>query len=184
MRSKFWVLFGGLILFVYVLAYFLFKPTEIPKGVEREVIEVKIEENEEEGVMFARTHDVRLNAIDFTYDDAQLLLKVAAAEAGNQGIDGMWLVMCTIYNRSLSDAFPDSIYDCVHQKGAFATVANGAIDRAEVTSECHAALAKLESGVVAPEIVAFEGTRSQTLDRYFDEAFVYRDHRFYTMRRE
>ena len=98
--------------------------------------------------------------------------------------------LCLAYTPGVAHAVkeiaanPDSIYDCVHQKGAFATVANGAIDRAEVTSECHAALAKLESGVVAPEIVAFEGTRSQTLDRYFDEAFVYRDHRFYTMRRE
>ncbi len=183
MRSKFWVLFGGLILLVYVLAHFLYKPVEVPKGVEKEVIEVKTEENKDEGVMFARTHDVKLNAIDISYDDAQLLLKVGAAEAGNQGIDGIWLVMSVIYNRTLADEFPSTISEVVYQKGAFTTVANGSINRVEVTAECHEALAKLESGVVAPEIVAFEGTRSQTLDRYFTEAFVYKDHRFYTMRR-
>lgn len=131
-----------------------------------------------------RTHDVQMNAIEITYDEAQLLLKVAQAEAGNQGSDGMWLVMSVILNRVDSSDFPDSITEVVTQKYQFSTVLNGSIDKVEISPECHEALARIERGDVAPEIIGFETTKSKTLDRYFSPAFAYRDHQFYTLREE
>lgn len=117
---------------------------------------------------------------EVTYDEAQLLLKVAEAEAGNQGSDGMWLVMSTVINRVRSGDFPDSIKDVVYQKNQFSTVTNGAIDNVTITPEAHEALARIEKGDIAKEIIAFENTKSDSLSRYFWEAFEFKDHRFYT----
>lgn len=124
-------------------------------------------------------HDSTVN--EFTYDEAQLLMKVAEAEAGNQGEDGMWLVMSVIVNRVNDDTFPDNVTDVVMQKHQFATVSTGAIDKAEISADCHKALARIEMGEVAPEIVAFETTQSKKLEKYFFSAFEYRDHVFYTL---
>lgn len=125
--------------------------------------------------VFPRTHEVTVN--EFSYDEAQLLMKIAEAEAGNQGSDGMWLIMSVILNRVKSEAFPDSISSVIYQRSQF--YADG-IGTAELTPEVHEALARIEMGDVAPEIVAFEMTTSNELDKYFNEAFVYRDHTFYT----
>lgn len=117
---------------------------------------------------------------EFTYDEAQLLMKTAQAEAGNQGEDGIWLVMSCIVNRTKSEDFPETVTDVVYQEGQFATVESGAINKVELSPECHIALARIEKGEVAEEIVAFENKRSSYLERYFSEAFTYRDHKFYT----
>ena len=124
-------------------------------------------------------HNSTIN--EFTYEEAQLLMKVAQAEAGNQGEDGMWLVMSVVINRVNNDAFPDNLTDVVNQKHQFATVSNGGIDKVEISADCHRALARIEMGEVSPEIVAFETTQSKTLEKYFSNAFVYRDHVFYTL---
>ena len=67
---------------------------------------IEVVEEPQEAV-FPRTHKV--NCVEFSYQDAQLLLKVGQAEAGNQGSDGIWLVLSCIYNRTQSDAFDSTI---------------------------------------------------------------------------
>lgn len=62
---------------------------------------------EEDGELFARTHEVICN--EFTYEESQLLMGIAQAEAGNQGPDGMWLVMSVVLNRVNNPEFPDNI---------------------------------------------------------------------------
>ena len=128
--------------------------------------------------------------ISFTYDEAQLLMKMAQAEAGNQGIDGMWLVMSVAVNRVRSESYPDNIINVINQKAKtksgtiiyqFSSVADGRIDEQVVLSnEVHEALAMIESGEVAKEVIAFEVKDSTALDKYFKYAFTFRDHRFYT----
>ena len=44
---------------------------------------------------------------ELTYEEAQLLMKIAVAEAGNQGTEGMWLVMSVVMNRVKDPDFPD-----------------------------------------------------------------------------
>lgn len=126
-----------------------------------------------------RTHEFA-ETVDISQEDAQLLMDVAWAEAGSQGTDGQWLVMSVILNRVESEAFPDSVEGVVYQAHQFTTATNGAISRAEPTAETHYALARIESGDVAPEVVAFETTDNTTLDTYFSPAFSYRGHQFYT----
>lgn len=117
---------------------------------------------------------------EFTYEEAQLLMKAAQAEAGNQGEDGMWLVMSVIVNRTKDPDYPESVKGVIYQAHQFSTAANGSIASAEPTSESHEALARIESGDVAPGIIGFETTNSTELDKYFARAFEFRDHRFYT----
>lgn len=123
-----------------------------------------------------RTHEVKTN--EFSYEDAQLLMGIAQAEGGNQGSDGMWLIMSVVLNRVNSSDFPDSIHDVIYQPSQF--YAEG-IGKTELTPECHEALARIECGDVAPQIIAFEKTTSKVLDQFFSEAFVYRSHAFYTL---
>lgn len=120
---------------------------------------------------------------EFTLDDAQLLMRIAQAEAGNQGVDGMWLVMSVVLNRVDSSDYPDNITEVVYQPHQFSSVTDGNLDNQMIIrQESHEALVKIESGEVAPEILAFETKDSRELDKYFLEAFVYRDHRFYTQK--
>lgn len=130
--------------------------------------------------MYPRTHDVKMNVNEFTYEEARMLLEIAQAEAGNQGADGMWLVMSVVYNRRDSEEFPDSIKEVIFQDSQFYTKGMGAT---EISPECHEALARIEKGDVAPEIIAFEKSTSNSLDVFFSSAFGYRDHNFYTLKK-
>ena len=121
---------------------------------------------------------------EFTYDEAQLLLRVAQAEAGNQGADGMWLVMSVVLNRVADEAWPDAIKEVIYQTSQFSSVSDGHFDAAEISPEAHEALAKIETGEVAPEIIGFETVDSTENDKYFQEAFVYKDHKFYVKKSE
>lgn len=134
-----------------------------------------------------RTHEIKVN--EFTFEETQELMKLAQAEAGNQGEDGMWLVMSTVINRKKDEDWPDSIMEVINQhcktkSGAtiyqFETVANGMIEKVEISQEAHNALARIEKGDVAPSIIGFETKSSDALDKYFMPAFEHKDHKFYT----
>lgn len=118
--------------------------------------------------------------IELTYEEAQLLMKIAQAEAGNQGEEGMWLVMSVVINRKNDEAFPDTIKEVAYQKNCFATVTTGKINKVELSLEAHTALARIEKGEVKPDIVGFENKSNNSLERYFDFTFTYLDHNFYT----
>lgn len=118
-------------------------------------------------------------SIEISYEDAQELMQIAWCEAGNQGIDGQRYVMSVVLNRAESEEFPNTIHEVIHQEGQFAT---GGMSNAKITPETHYALAEIEMGNVVPEIVAFERKESSSLCVYFDAAFDYRDHTFYTIK--
>lgn len=118
------------------------------------------------------------HAIEVSYEDAQLLMKVAQAEAGNQGQVGQWLVMCVVLNRVESENFPNTVEEVIYQDGQFATASF--LESVEPTVDSHLALAYLESGEKAKNIIAFEGVENSYLERFFLRAFAFRDHVFYT----
>ena len=122
---------------------------------------------------------------EFTPEDAMLLMKIAQAEAANQGIQGMQLVMSVVLNRVESENFPDSIREVIYQEHQFSSVTDGHFDDAVILSaEAHEALSLIECGNVAPGIIGFEVKESKELDKYFAGAFEYRDHKFYTEKLE
>ena len=113
-------------------------------------------------------------------EDAQeLMMRVAQAEAGNQGEDGIWLVISVIANRTESPTFPSTIPEVIRQKNAFSTVSNGAFKRVKISQETKAAMERIKAGDIAPEIVAFERKGSTELEKYFEKVFDYKDHTFY-----
>lgn len=113
--------------------------------------------------------------------EKKMLMKVAQAEAGNQGIDGMWLVMSVVMNRVGSRSFPDSIEEVIFQKGAFSSVSDGRYEEQVILSyEVTEALGMILDGEVAESIVAFEIKDSDVLEKWFEYAFTFRDHNFYT----
>lgn len=165
--------------------------TDCPK-LEFEYIRKEVNESEPLVIYYEtgtieRTHDIKVN--EFSFEEAQELMRLAQAEAGNQGEDGMWLVMSTVINRRSDEEWPDSILEVINQHCKtkngrtiyqFETVANEMIDKVEISQEAHNALARIEKGEVAPQIVAFERKDSDALDKYFTYAFTYKDHKFYT----
>lgn len=117
----------------------------------------------------------------FTQEEQKLLMQIAQAEAGNQGEDGMWLVMSVVMNRVESKDFPDTIKEVIFQESQFSSVSDGNFDNAVIISaEAQEALSRIENGDIAPLIIGFEVKSSQELDKYFLAAFEYKDHRFYT----
>ena len=104
-------------------------------------------------------------------------MKIAWCEAGNQGIEGLRFVMSVVLNRVASPDYPNDIHSVIYQPSQFAT---GGMAKAQITEECHEALAEIEQGNIAPEIVAFEVKTNNFLERYYSAAFEYKDHRFYT----
>ncbi len=117
---------------------------------------------------------------EFTLQDAQLLMRIAEAEAGNQGPDGMWMVMSVVLNRVDSDTWPDSIAGVIFEDHQFSSVSDGRFNKVEISADAHEALARIETGDVADEIIGFEVKTSEVLDKYFARAFEFKDHRFYT----
>lgn len=84
-------------------------------------------------------HTVQLE--DIAGEDRQaeleLLACVVHAEAGNQDLHGKRLVADVVFNRVMSDRFPNTITEVIYQPGQFSVVNDGALERAytEVTEE-------------------------------------------------
>lgn len=122
-----------------------------------------------------------LEVIEVSYEDAQMLMKIAQAEAGNQGIEGMSSVMRVVLNRVMSDEFPDTVEEVIKQPYQFESFNNGSYENAEPSTDCHLALAQVERGLSADkEIIGFETVENgESLTRYFDYAYTIKDHNFY-----
>lgn len=117
--------------------------------------------------------------IEIEQSEAVELMQIASAEALNQGIEGMRFVMSVVINRVNSPDYPNTIHDVIHQAHQFYTAG---MKDAEITPEVHLALAELEMGNLVPQIVAFETTDNKALNVYYDEAFSYKDHAFFTVK--
>lgn len=118
--------------------------------------------------------------IEVSQADAQRLMRIATSESGNQGVDGMGLVMQTVWNRVQSDKFPNTVREVITQEGQFESYNNGAYDDVEISSECHLALAQFEGGAYKDQpIIGFEIAGNRTLDKYFQYAFTLKGHDFY-----
>lgn len=117
----------------------------------------------------------------YTSEEAKEIKAVAMLEAGNQGEDGMWLVMSVVVNRKEDPLWPDTIHGVIYQKYAFSSLLKKSTDDVtEYSDECERAFERICLGEVAPQIIGFETVSSDELDKYFSEAFVYRNHKFYT----
>lgn len=149
-------------------------PTEIPQG---EIFVLKLSE--------AEPVKPQYQSKEYTQAEAQMLMRIAQAEAGNQGVYGMVLVMTVVINRVNSPDFPNSIEEVIFQPYQFQSVSDGNYSRAEISTEAHMALASIESGEPIDEsIIAFEVKNNDSLERYFKYAYTVGEHNFYISKGE
>lgn len=103
----------------------------------------------------------RWKGIDITPEDIELLARLAWREARGEGLLGMRLVIEVVFNRVLSDKFPNTIYDVLYQPGQFAP-SGGALELNDITpteAQYEAVrLAITETPILEPDVVFFATT--------------------------
>lgn len=85
------------------------------------------------------------DVVELTYEEAQLLMKVARAEGG-PGLDGQLWAMRTILNRVYHSRFDNTIQEVVSEENQFVVYGNGSYLKADVNANTHLALAMIEGG--------------------------------------
>ena len=88
---------------------------------------------------------INTRILEFSYEDAQLMMKVGRAEGGPTLLGQLW-VMGVLVNRLFSPKFPDNMQDIINQDGQFEVVEKKMLDDAEINANTHLALAMIESG--------------------------------------
>lgn len=105
---------------------------------ETEPAKPEVETTDSETLIYSR---------DWGADDAEILLKIAIAEAEGESTEGKALVMLVALNRVWSDGFPDSVQEVVFQDGQFSVTAEGGrYYTTEPDRDCYEALKLIESG--------------------------------------
>ena len=119
---------------------------------------------------------------DWGDDDAELLVRIAMAEAGNQSTIGKALVIRVILNRVQDESFPNTIREVIYQKHQFSPIANGSFDRVVPTEDCWKALEMVSQGWDESQgALYFESFKNDDNwhSRNLQFLFKYQDHKFY-----
>ena len=83
--------------------------------------------------------------VEMTYEEAQLLMKVARAEGG-PSLDGQLWTMRTILNRVYHSRFDNTIEEVISEHNQFVVYSSGSYLKADVNENTHLALAMIEGG--------------------------------------
>ena len=115
--------------------------------------------------------------------DKKLLLQVGMAEAGNQGADGIGLVMQTVMNRLYQDPgnkFPNSVHGIIYAPNQYTT--NKVY---KPNKDCYAALEYLMQGryvAWSKGAIAFAALKGgKWHDKNLKHLFTYKGHKFYKL---
>ena len=132
------------------------------------------------------TYTSAIYSYDWDGEDAEMLMKIAMAEAEGESVEGKALVMLVVLNRVWSDQFPDSIEAVIFQHYGnvwqFSPVAEGGrYWTTEPDEECAEALALVESGWDESQgAFYFESTgKDGWHSRNLEFLFEYGGHKFY-----
>lgn len=123
--------------------------------------------------------------------DIDILLRIAAAEAGTEDVVGKALVMRVVLNRVESKEFPHTVREVVTQKNGsryqFCPVGNGSYHTAEVSEACYEALDMILDGW-DESCGAEYFCRPETAGKWHEEnlsfLFQHGSHRFYKEKRD
>lgn len=93
------------------------------------------------------TYESMIGSRDWGAEDAEMLLRIAMAEAEGEGTKGKALVMLVVLNRVWSDEFPDTVEEVIFQKNQFSvTMPGGRYYTTEPDEECMEALHLVNTG--------------------------------------
>lgn len=126
---------------------------EVPVVVEKQIVVDR--------PIIAQESAERWQGIGITPEDIELLACLAWREARGEGLLGMRLVIEVVFNRVLSDKFPNTIYDVLYQPGQFAPdYGVPELDEITPTEEQYEAvwLAITETPILEPDVVFFATT--------------------------
>lgn len=143
-------------------------------------VQAETEAGMEQSETFAASRPESFKEVALTDEERELLIGIAQAEAGNQGAEGMALVMMTVLNRTKDAAFPHSVRDVIFQKGQFSAAKN--IGKQELTQEAYEALRMVEAGWDESHgALYFEATwvKDSFQQKHCRLLFTHKGHRFY-----
>lgn len=140
-------------------------------GIEEVMMTTTSEAMEEEQEELLAPYDI------FGIDEYEyyLLSHIVEAEAGNQGIDGKRLVVDVVFNRVMSDQFPNSVEEVLTQDGQFITYINGAYELVEPSEDTHEAIAIEYDYIRNTDVYFF---RTDHYHSFGKPLFVEEDHYF------
>ena len=140
-------------------------------GIEEVMMTTVSEATEEEQEELLAPYDI------FGIDEYEyyLLSHIVEAEAGNQGIDGKRLVVDVVFNRVMSDQFPNSVEEVLTQDEQFTTYINGAYELVEPSEDTHEAIAIEYDYIRNTDVYFF---RTDHYHSFGKPLFVEEDHYF------
>lgn len=120
---------------------------------------------------------------DFDGDEAEMLMKIAMAEAEGESTEGKALVMMVVLNRVWSDSFPGTIEEVIFQKNQFSPVREGGrYYTTEPNEDCAKALDLVLDGWDESQGALFfeaAGNDNSWHSRNLEFLFQYGGHKFY-----
>lgn len=139
---------------ITVLMILSTRKTEVAiKPIETRIIDESIDKHDEIPIYITSNNEeycIDESIVELTQEEAEMIMKLAWSEAGNQGVEGQLVVMNVIMNRVENEDFPNTVREVIYQKHngqyQFAVMGNGVFKKANPTSETHMALAELEGG--------------------------------------
>ena len=131
-------------------------------------------------ILVRQSESKRNDDSGITYDEAQMLMKIAMAEAEADGIEGKAMVMAVILNRVKDPRFPNTIEEVIFQEHQFSPISDGRYYDAVPDVECNLALAEIEKGTYNHiDALYFENANSSWQARNCEYLYTVGHHRFY-----
>lgn len=119
--------------------------------------------------------------VHITYEEAQMLMRIAQAEAEIDGVEGMAAIMMVVLNRVNDPRFPSTVEGVIFASGQFSPIMDGRYDSIEISYEAHLALAEIEKGTYSylNEALFFENATDSWQSTNCTYLYTIGHHRFY-----
>lgn len=112
--------------------------------------------------------------LELSSEEEKELLAVAYLEAGNQGVEGIALVMCVVLNRVEDVRFPSTVHDVLHAPRQFGTVRYA--DSVVPNDDTYQAWELVKSGWDESEGALYFSSNGRALGTF---VMTYKGHNFY-----
>lgn len=130
--------------------------SEAPEVVDIDPEEWETEVEETEATEAENEEPTSKPVFSISEEEYELLARLVAAEAEDQGFEAQYDVACVVMNRVLSGRFPDTITEVIWQPRQFSSMWNGRYDRTKTTESCYEAVKHmLKVGTGLPEDVLY-----------------------------